>query len=80
MSKKPITTPVKATAVKYPHYAFQIFTGVLTLLMFQIIIFNRLNHIPLSVADKVVTLVVLLIFGIQALFNMRDERMNRRGV
>ena len=82
MSKKevPISEPIKVNKSRYPHYGFQIFTGVLTLLLFQIIMFNYAQHNPITLGDKIVTLILLLMFGVQSLINMIDEGKNRRGI
>lgn len=65
--------------LRYPHYAFQIFTGILMLLLFQIIMFNYSRNISVTLADKIITIVILLMFGVQSLMNMLDEGKNRRG-
>jgi len=68
---------IHITKPRYPSYALQIFTGIITLLLFQIIMYNFMRNIPVALGEKVATFLCLLIFVFISAYNFNDENNNR---
>jgi len=63
--------------LKYPNYSLQIFTGVITIIMFQVIMYNNMRGIPVALGERIATLICLIIFIIFSWINFNDENNNR---
>lgn len=71
---------IHITKPKYPNYSLAIFTGVITIIMFQIIMYNFMRNIPVSLGERIATFACLIIFIIFSWCNFSDENKNNGSV
>lgn len=65
---------------RHPNYSLSIFTGVITIIMFQVIMYNSMRGITATLGERIATLACLGIFIIFSWINFSDENHNNRSV
>lgn len=71
---------IHITKPNYPNYSLSIFTGVITIIMFQVIMYNSMRGISATLGERIATFACLVIFIIFSWLNFSDENKNNGSV